>query len=128
MKRPLSASELVAGLVALMLVLAVPVYAHTENGGTGNDTLIGHNDHGDTLNGGPGCDDVKGNGEPDHLSGGGSGCDSVRGGDGWDDRSITWDDSTGGDAAYGGAGSRDVCRVDLNDSPDTSTCEEINFG
>jgi hypothetical protein len=115
------------GLLALFLLLAVPVYAHTQNGGTGDDTLIGHDDHSDTLNGGPGCDDVKGNGAPDDLTGGNTGCDSVRGGDGWDDRSITWDDTTGGDAAYGGAGGRDTCNVDLNDSADLLTCEEIRF-
>ena len=124
----ISMRNLIATLVAICLALAVPVYAHTQNGGTGNDTLNGHDDHGDTLNGGPGCDDVKGNGATDDLSGGGTGCDSVRGGDGWDDKVITWDDSTGGDDAYGGAGNRDNCKVDLNDSPDVGTCEEINFG
>ena len=127
MRSRASASELVTALLIVVLALAVPVYAHTQSGGVGDDVLNGHDDHGDTLNGGPGCDDVKGNGEPDDLSGGNSGCDNVRGGDGWDDRSITWDDSTGGDAAYGGAGNRDVCKVDLNDNPDTSTCETIDF-
>jgi hypothetical protein len=121
------ATRELVGLLALSLLLAVPVYAHTQNGGTGNDTLIGHDDHGDILNGGPGCDDVKGNGAPDDLSGGNSGCDSVRGGDGWDDKSIVWDDSTGGDSAYGGAGDRDTCNVNLADIADLVTCEEINF-
>ena len=113
--------------LALLLIVGVPVYAHTANGGVGDDTMIGHDDHGDTLNGGPGCDDVKGNGAPDYLEGGNGGCDNVRGGDGWDDRSITWDDNDGGDDAYGGAGDRDACKVDMNDNPDSSTCEEIHF-
>lgn len=122
-----SSRSILAALAVISLLVAVPVYAHTANGGTGDDTMIGHDDHGDTLNGGPGCDDIHGNGSPDDLSGGNTGCDSVRGGDGWDDVSITWDDSTGGDAAYGGAGSQDVCKVDLNDDPDVFSCEEIRF-
>lgn len=120
----------ILGLLASVFVLALiaaPVLSHTANGGTGNDEMIGHEDHGDSLNGGPGCDDVKGLGQSDDLYGGNGGCDSVRGGDGWDDRATTWDDSQGGDDAYGGAGNRDVCRVDTNDSPDATTCEEIRF-
>jgi hypothetical protein len=127
MTRMLSWRQLVLALIALCLVVSVPAFGHTANGGTGDDTMIGHDDHGDTLNGGPGCDNVKGNGGSDHLEGGNGGCDDVRGGDGWDDQSITWDDSVGGDDAYGGAGDRDVCKVDMNDHPDTGTCEEIDF-
>lgn len=49
----------------MSLGIAVPVSADTANGGTGPDTVNGHDEHGDTLNGDPGCDDVKGNGSPD---------------------------------------------------------------
>jgi Ca2+-binding RTX toxin-like protein len=127
MSRRIKTVAVLAGVVLASALIAGPVLSHTETGGVGDDEMIGHDNHSDTLNGGPGCDDVKGLGQDDHLSGGNGGCDKVRGGDGWDDRVITWDDNQGGDDAYGGAGNRDVCRVDAGDSPDVATCEIIDF-
>jgi hypothetical protein len=121
-----SALAVVAILFGFALV-AAPVYSITQNGGPGDDDLVGLDNESDTLRGGGGCDDIKGLGQGDNLFGGNGTCDSVRGGDGWDDRVTTWDDDVGGDSAYGGAGNRDVCRVDPGDHPDVATCEEMPF-
>lgn len=90
--------------------------AHTENGGTGNDTILGHDAHSDNLNGGPGCDTVKGLGKPDLVQGGNGGCDGVFGGPGWDDDVVVWDDGLPNDNAAGGDGNGDICYINFTGS------------
>jgi hypothetical protein len=69
MRTGLRAALGVLGTMILLAALTTPAFTHNENGGTGDDELVGHDDHSDTLNGGPGCDDVKGLGQDDDLYG-----------------------------------------------------------
>jgi hypothetical protein len=115
-----------AGTAAVSFVVAASAHDAAQFGGGGNDTLNGH-DHKDALYGNSGCDELLGRDGNDHLEGGPSGCDQARGMEGGGDNVIVWDDGAGGDAAYGGGGLNDVCKVGGGDWADWASCERVDF-
>ena len=83
--------SILAAVLAMVVIAAVPALAVTKNGGTGDDNIRGTN-RADALSGGTGDDVLRGLGGPDTLSGGpgeddiygGSGRDNISGGTGKD--------------------------------------------
>jgi Ca2+-binding RTX toxin-like protein len=116
---------LFASLAFAALSVVAVAHVYTASGGGGDDTMNGH-EHTDFLYGNSGCDELLGRGDADHLEGGPSGCDAVRGMENGDDV-IVWDDSSGGDEAYGGAGINDRCYVGTKDWYDSGSCEVVVF-
>lgn len=111
---------ILAAMLAMALVAAVPALAVTKDGGSGNDTLLGTNGR-DALSGGSGNDILYGYGAADALSGG-SGSDSIYGGLGQD----TISGGSGGDFIDdGNDGVRDT--IDCGSGTDTVRADDVDI-